>query len=364
MTGWDVAVVGGGLAGAAAACRLAEAGRRVVLLERTPGPHHKVCGEFVSGEAELSLQELGLGGALRRLGGVPVERVRLAAGRITATVALPFPATGLSRRRLDGWLLRAAARRGVAVCAGQPVRGMGRDGAGVRLLTSDEPVRADAVLLATGKHDLRGAPRQGRPSTLIGLKLHLRLAPEAARALAGAVELTLFEGGYAGLQAVEGGVANLCLVVEKDRFAALERDWCRLVAAVPYLERRLDGASACWSDPLAVYRIPYGYLHRADEAAAGPVYRLGDQLAVIPSFTGDGMAMALRSATQAAAAVLAGLPPAVYHRRMVKAFTPQVRLAGAVAGLGAIAALQAPLVAACRALPNLLTTMAARTRSP
>jgi flavin-dependent dehydrogenase len=246
------------------------------------------------------------------------------------------------------------------------VRGLARDGAGVRLLlTPGEPaVRADAVLLATGKHDLRGAPRQGVPSTLIGLKLHLRLASEAAQALAGQVELVLFEGGYAGLQAVEGGVANLCLVVEKGRFAALGCDWRRLVATVPHLERRLDGASACWPDPLAVYRIPYGYLHRADEAVAGPVYRLGDQLAVIPSFTGDGMAMALRSAAQAAAAVLAGLPPAAYHRRMVKAFAPQLRLAGAVAGFSAVAALQAPLVAACRALPGLMTAIAARTRSP
>jgi hypothetical protein len=157
-------------------------------------------------------------------------------------------------------------------------------------------------------------------------------------------------------------VANLCLVVEKGRFAALGRDWRRLVAAVPHLERRLNGASACWPNPLAVYRLPYGYLHRADEAA-GPVYRLGDQVAVIPSFTGDGMAMALRSATQAAAAVLAGLPPAAYHRRMVEAFAPQVRVARAVAGLSAVAPLQAPLVTACRALPGLLTAIAARTRS-
>jgi len=44
-------VVGGGLAGAMAGLRLARAGRSVVLLEKEPGAHHKVCGEFLSPEA-------------------------------------------------------------------------------------------------------------------------------------------------------------------------------------------------------------------------------------------------------------------------------------------------------------------------
>ena len=37
------------------------------------------------------------------------------------------------------------------------------------------------------------------------------------------IEVILFEGGYAGLQLVEGGVANFCLLVSSDRFAALGR---------------------------------------------------------------------------------------------------------------------------------------------
>ena len=359
-----MAVVGGGLAGAAAACRLAEGGRRTLLLERARGPHHKVCGEFVSGEAEESLRELGLADALTRLGAVPIERVRLAAGRRVAEAPLPFRAWGLSRRRLDAWLLEAAARRGAEVRAGQTVRSLARDGAGTVLSGPDGPLRADAVLLATGKHDLRGAPRRGRPSALIGLKLHLRLAREAWRAIAGTVELVLFPGGYAGLQPVEGGVANLCLVVGKDRYAAFARDWRALVRAVPHLERRLAGAEPCWPDPLAVYRIPYGYLHRDDGSAApGPVYRLGDQLAVIPSFTGDGMAMALRSAARAAAAVLDGTAPADHHRATAAAFAPAMRLAGRVAALGAAPALQAPLIAAARLLPGLMARVAAGTRA-
>lgn len=361
---WDVAVAGGGLAGAAAACRLADAGRRVVLVERERQTGHKVCGEFISGEAGHCLEALGLGPAdrlLQRLGAVPVERVRLVTGRIEAVADLPFPACGLSRHRLDGWLLNQAERRGVAVRRGEGVRAITEDGSGVRLEVGAVPLRATAALLATGKHDLRGRPRRGPTSSLIGLKLHLRLEPTQARALAGHVELVLFAGGYAGLQPVEDGIANLCLVVAKDRFAALGRDWRRLVQAVPHLERRLTGAEPSWPQPLAVYRIPYGHLHHDREET--PIYRLGDQMAVIPSFTGDGMAMALRSSGLAAEAVLTGTPPHCYHRQLAAAFAPSVRLAGMVARLSAAWPLQGPLVAACRVLPAIMNHVAARTRA-
>ncbi len=56
----DSVVVGGGVAGGAAALELARGGRRVTLIERTPAPRHKVCGDFLSGEAATLLLQLGL----------------------------------------------------------------------------------------------------------------------------------------------------------------------------------------------------------------------------------------------------------------------------------------------------------------
>jgi menaquinone-9 beta-reductase len=47
----EAIVVGGGLAGAAFAITLARQGRPVIVLEKTTGAHHKVCGEFLSAEA-------------------------------------------------------------------------------------------------------------------------------------------------------------------------------------------------------------------------------------------------------------------------------------------------------------------------
>ena len=67
----SVLVAGGGVAGAAAACLLAQRGREVLLVERERGPHDKICGEFVSGEAVDALARLGIDVATRRVVHIP-----------------------------------------------------------------------------------------------------------------------------------------------------------------------------------------------------------------------------------------------------------------------------------------------------
>src|SRR6202034_4720331 len=73
----EVLVLGGGVAGCAASIALARKGRIVTLIEREPAPRHKVCGEFLSGEALEDLHALGIDVAA--LGAVPIDYVRLAA---------------------------------------------------------------------------------------------------------------------------------------------------------------------------------------------------------------------------------------------------------------------------------------------
>lgn len=67
----DVAIIGGGVAGAAAACHLAAAGKSVVLFEKEGVPRHKVCGEFISAEAQAHLDILGIDHA--DLGAAPIR---------------------------------------------------------------------------------------------------------------------------------------------------------------------------------------------------------------------------------------------------------------------------------------------------
>jgi menaquinone-9 beta-reductase len=106
----DLVIVGGGPAGAAAACLLARHGRRPLLLERETGAHDKVCGDFVSVEAQAALAALGLD--VEALGGARIRRFRLVRGRQVAEADLPFAGVGLSRRVLDEALLQRGTGEG------------------------------------------------------------------------------------------------------------------------------------------------------------------------------------------------------------------------------------------------------------
>ena len=51
MAHYDLIIIGGGPAGTSAAITAARSGAKVLLLERSRFPRHKVCGEFVSAES-------------------------------------------------------------------------------------------------------------------------------------------------------------------------------------------------------------------------------------------------------------------------------------------------------------------------
>ncbi|MGL4543136.1 MAG: FAD-dependent monooxygenase [Polymorphobacter sp.] len=359
----DTLIVGGGLAGAAAATLLAQAGVRPLLVERDTGPADKICGEFLSTEAQAHLAALGFD--LARLGGAPISRVRLIAGARQVEARLPFTAIGVSRRRLDAALLDHAAAAGAKVERGVTVRSI--DGNIVQSSAGD--IMAHQILLGSGKHEVRGC---GRDSTgciddLIGFKQYFRVDAAAHATLAGIIEVHLFDGGYAGLQLVEGGVVNLCLLVSRARFAALGRSWEALFAALlaePQLERRLAGAQPLLAKPLTISGVPYGFVHRAQPADPATLFRLGDQAAVIPSFSGDGMSIALHSGRLAATTLARGGSAGAYHARLRGDIARQVRLATWLQRAGFSGAGQRLMLGVIGVAPALLGAIAAATRVP
>ena len=356
---WDVAVAGGGLAGAAAACHLAEAGRRVVLLERERGPHHKVCGEFWSVEAQGRLDAIAGGPwLLPSLGAAPIEQVRIVCGRLAVSAPLPFRpgachAIGSTR---GCWTRPSAAGSPCSRAVGAAAR-RGRRRRAIAVRGGESPRASPCSPPANtscGAGSGRGIPRPDR--------LQAAFPPGrcAAPGTRRPVEMAMFDGGYAGLQLVEDGLANLCLVVRRDQLLS----WAETGAACLSRCRTSPGGSmaaspagrSLWrstASPMATSMPP---------KARRRVYRLGDQAAVIPSFTGDGMAMALHSARLATDAILAGHPPAVYHREFARRSGVRCGLPVSLPPMGATTWLQPLLTAACRLAPRLLTGIAAQTR--
>jgi flavin-dependent dehydrogenase len=320
----DAAVIGGGVAGPALAAELARAGRSVILFEKEKEAHDKVCGEFISHEGVRYLRDLGF--SPQELGSVPIRNVRLARHGDAVRADLPFEAQSLSRRVLDETLLQLASKAGAEIQRGLRVKDMNRTGdAWAVHLEGADPVEAKQVFLATGKHDLKDWKRtRGQHPECIAFKAYWHLKPEQAADLAGHVELILFPGGYAGLQEVEGGRANLCLIVRKDAYAAKYGSWDSLLSGMqercPHLQQRLDGATCLMDKPLAISGLPYG--HVAWES--GGVWRVGDQAAAIPSFSGDGMSIALHSARRAARDYLRGESPETYQQALARQLSAQL----------------------------------------
>jgi flavin-dependent dehydrogenase len=358
----EVVIVGAGLAGSSAAIALARAGREVVLLERETQAQHKVCGEFLSQEAIAYLRTLGVEPS--DFGALQVRTVRVADSRSVTTGALPFAAMSLTRKRLDEELLQLAERCGVRVLRGSRAQHLEREGDLWSVKAEQNSFSAKTIFVATGKHDLTGRPRPaGSQPGLVGFKMYYQLAPPQANALAGQIDLSLFSSGYGGMMVMEDGTANFCCLMRRDDVQRHGSQWESMMAAMqkdcPNLAERLAGAEPLLAKPLAVSSIPYGYLR--DDASDG-VWSLGDQSAVIPSFTGDGMSIALHSGQLAAAMYLEGASAEQFQKRLHHQLRRQVRLATILSRGLLWAPSRALFVAAVRRWPALIGFVAQQTR--
>ncbi len=349
----DLLILGGGPAGSAAAITLAQAGERPLLLERQRETGDAICGGFLSWHSLEQVNRLGV-----RLDGQVVDEVRLFTRRGRAQAPLPAPALGMSRRHLDAALLtqagtlRARIERGVTA----------REAEGRTIRVDAEQIAPERLLLATGKHDLRGLARpRPRGDPALGLRARLGPAPALARLVGGAVELHLFDRGYAGLVMQEDGTANLCLAVRKSRLneAGTPAELLHsLGRESPQLGERLAFLTA---DALidAIAAVPYGW--RTAETQHG-IYRLGDQAAVIPSLAGEGMGIALASGVMAADAVVRGKPAEQFQQALARRTLRPVTIARLVLALAERPGSAALLTRMTGMAPGLANLVARATR--
>lgn len=325
----DALILGAGLAGSTAATLIAQTGRSVRLLERQAGPHHKVCGEFLSIEAHDHLTALGIDTIA--LGGVAIDTVQVISGKRMVESRLPFTALGLSRFRLDEALIERAVSAGAIVERGIRVRSAGD----TQAQTSVGDREAAMVMLATGKQRMRAKESDdsghGDNDPFVGFKMHLCPTPQARKRLKGRIILILFDGGYAGLQMIEGGRANVCLVIRKARLKHLGGTWgnvWQMLCTLPHCSDLLADAEPLFENPCTIANLSYGLV--PDQAATDGIIRLGDQAGMTASLTGDGMAAALRSAFIAAQCVAEGRDVLEYRAQHKAQIQVQIRRAMAL----------------------------------
>src|ERR671913_125571 len=123
QTDYDVAIIGGGLAGLAASIQLSRLGYKVALFEKETYPFHKVCGEYISLESRSFLISLGLD--LDKLNLPFIDTLHLTAPNGKQfTTGLPLGGFGISRYKLDNSLVQIAMRDGVHVFQNTKVDGV------------------------------------------------------------------------------------------------------------------------------------------------------------------------------------------------------------------------------------------------
>ena len=112
MGGYDIIIIGGGLAGLTAALHLTQNSYKVLVIEKEQYPNHKVCGEYVSNEVKPYLKSLGV--KLDEIPYASINKLQLTtiSGAGIAT-KLPLGGFGVSRHALDYSLYKTAINKKV-----------------------------------------------------------------------------------------------------------------------------------------------------------------------------------------------------------------------------------------------------------
>ncbi len=267
----NVTIVGGGLAGLTLGIGLRQRGVPVTVWEAGRYPRHRVCGEFISGRGQESLERLGLLQGLRKAGAsAAVSAAFFASRTLVAARPLPEAALCVSRFMLDAWLARQFQSLGGTLKLG--ARWNDTWGAGV--------VRASGRRVETVSDGWR----------LFGLKVHAR-----GVTLEADIEMHFLPSGYVGMCRLADNEVNICgLFRSQAAVPDLSRRWRDWLGGPPgsTLHARTAGAQFDMESFCSVAGLGLA----PQRAAQRQECCVGDAVTMIPPVTGNGMSMAFECA--------------------------------------------------------------------
>ncbi len=235
-------------------------------------PRHRVCGEFVSGRGLAILSQLGVPELSR---GIEARSVQLFYSEWgSPSFSLPDRGLSIDRATLDAGLANAFSSRGGVLRTNQRWAGS---------------FRAEGLVRATGRR-----PASEGEAHFVGLKVHASDLPLGAD-----LELHFSNDAYVGLSSQENGTVNICGLFRKTRSFRPEEiktgDVFRRVLSSKTKERlgkaRFDGVSVSAVAGISLKRETTWQTKEC---------RIGDSVCMIPPLTGNGMSIAIESASLAA----------------------------------------------------------------
>ncbi len=292
---YDIAVVGGGLAGLALAIQSAKAGYATVLFEKEKYPYHKVCGEYISMESWSFLESLGL--PLKEMQLPIIKRLQVSSpnGKLFEHL-LPLGGFGISRFTLDQKLFELAKQSGVTVLEEIKVNDINYTNNQFLLQSSIANISATIVGGSFGKRsniDIKWNRSfvQQKPNKLnnyIAVKYHIKTNYPVDL-----ISLHNFENGYCGISQIEEGKYCLCylttagnLAKSKNNIQQMEKE---ILYKNPHLQKIFTTAEFLYDAPITISQISFDKKQQVENH----VLLIGDAGGMITPLCGNGMSMAL-----------------------------------------------------------------------
>jgi len=293
---YDVAIVGGGLAGLTLAIQCADAGYRVILFEKEQYPFNKVCGEYISMESFDFLQRLGLPLQSMQLPLIDTLHISDAAGKMYP-FKLPLGGFGVSRYTLDNALYKLAMQKGVTVLTQTKVNNVVFTDDAFTIETNSNLFTARCAAGSFGKRSNLDV-KWKRPfikskakglNNYIGVKYHIRYnQPQNI------IALHNFKDGYCGISNIEDGKCCLCYLTTaanlktSGSIAQMQQD---VLMHNPQLQAIFTNAEFLSEEPLTISQVSFAQKAQVENH----VLMVGDAAGMITPLCGNGMSMAMHA---------------------------------------------------------------------
>lgn len=290
-----VVIIGGGLAGLSAALYLATRGRHVSIIEKKQYPFHRVCGEYLSREVLPYLSQFNV--ELEDNSNANLNYFHLSdiKGK-SLKMPLDLGGIGISRYKLDHILYEKALSVGVEFIFDE-VRAIERESSHYNLtLKKGLSISSPYLVGAYGKLSRLDTERPyfSRPRPYMGIKYHIKRGTDRE-----SVSLHNFEGGYAGVNAIEGDSHNFCYLIRREvvkRYGGIEGAEKSVMKKNPQLKEIFDNSDFLWDKPLAINSFRFDI----KEPVVNGMLMTGDASGLIVPLSGNGMALAIHQGKIAA----------------------------------------------------------------
>jgi len=302
---YDVAIIGGGLAGLSLAIQTARAGHSTILFEKESYPFHKVCGEYISFENWNYLEDLGI--PLSDMNLPMINRLLISSpDGLSIESQLPLGGFGISRYLIDDLLYKIAVKEGVHVKQGTKVLNVHFAS---NHFTIETTKGTDTARVTAGSFGKRSnidiswkrnftLHNHNQLSNFLAVKYHVKF-PAAADQIA----LHNFENGYCGISRIENGKSCLCYLTKAGNLRKSGNDIRemeqRILMRNPYLKEIFSKATFLYDRPLTISRISFARKSQVENH----VLLIGDAAGLITPLCGNGMSMALHAGKHAYAEI-------------------------------------------------------------